>query len=245
VNYGFFLRRHNEGHAPASPKKDPLSKIFLGLSAGSARGVSALSPTLQTLARYSNINFEFLTTRLIHYFLLFQNDSSNSAPSLNDVDVVKLQECKEEFDNTPRETKFAFRSTDLCSWAASSPCTGGENTNRDPTPIQHWALVVHFPRGEKTYLFEAGKDENGLLQAVRAEIPFKDFQVFEKATYFGTIETCPCELLEKAKQVSTTKRFPFYNILNNNCQTWLEDFLLLISPDLLNLLHGKEPGTAM
>ncbi len=233
-----------KGTPPASPQKDPLSKIILGSSAASARGVSAISPPLLTFTRYSNINFSFLTTRLIYYFLMFQNDSSSSAPSLN-ADVVKLQECEDECDFLIREAKFAFRSTDLGSWAASSPSTGGENTNRDPTPIQHWALVVHFDRGNKTYLFEAGKDENGLLQAVRAEIPFKDIQVFEKATYFGTIETCPSELLTKAKQVSTTKRFPFYNILNNNCQTWLEDFLLLISPDLLNLLHGKEPGTAV
>jgi hypothetical protein len=48
--------------------------------------------------------------------------------------------------------------------------------------------------------------------------------------YCGTLDTCPRELLEFAKQVSSngTK----YDLTNNNCQTWLEEFLKLISSDL-------------
>jgi hypothetical protein len=144
---------------------------------------------------------------------------------------VKLQECEEECDEKIREAKFAFRTTDLGSWNSSSPSRQGECTDRDPWTIQHWALVVHFPRGNKTYLFEAWKDEKtGLLQAGRAE--GVDYEVFEKATYFGSIETCPRELLEKAQQVSTGE----YRAISNNCQTWLKEFVGLISPKLLEAL---------
>jgi hypothetical protein len=155
--------------------------------------------------------------------------------------LVKLQECEEECDEKIREAKFAFRSTDLGSWNSSSFYRGGINTDRHPKTLQHWALVVHFPRGKKTYLFEAGKDENGLLQAGRAE--GVDYEIFEKAKYFGTIETCPSELLTKAKQVSTTKLFSCYYVFRNNCQTWLREFLHLISPELLVELYKKIPET--
>ncbi len=153
---------------------------------------------------------------------------------------MKLHECEEECDEKRREAKFAFRSTDLGSWASSS--RGGINTDTDPKNIQHWALVVHFPRGKKTYLFEAWKDEsNGLLQPGRAE--GVDYEVFEKATYFGTTETSPSELLTKAKQVSTKKQSPCYNAFFNNCQTWLREFLDLISPKLLLALYKEVPAT--
>jgi hypothetical protein len=174
--------------------------------------------------------------------LLFQNDSQSSAPSLN-VNVVKLQECEEEFDEKRREAKFAFRSTDLGSWASFSSSRGGINTDTDPTTIQHWALVVHFPRGKKTYLFEAWKDEsNGLLQPGRAE--GVDYEIFEKAKYFGTIETCPSELLTKAKQVSTKQPgWSRYDVFFNNCQSWLREFLDLISPKLLQELYKEVSET--
>jgi hypothetical protein len=157
------------------------------------------------------------------------------------VNVVKLQECEEEFDEKRREAKFAFRSTDLGSWNSSSFSRGGINTDRHSKDIQHWALVVHFPRGKKTYLFEAGNDENGLLQAGRAE--GVNYKVFEEAKYFGTTETSPSELLAKAKQVSTTKNYQTYNAFYNNCQTWLKEFLDLISPELLVELYKKIPDT--
>jgi hypothetical protein len=154
---------------------------------------------------------------------------------------MKLEDCEEECDKETREAKFAFRSTDLGSWASSSP-TGGSNTNSDPMEIQHWALVVHFPRGKKTYLFEAWLDENnGTLQPGRAEILYKDFQVFESATYFGTTMTSPCELLEKAKQVETGE----YNTIINNCQTWMKKFVHLIDQKLLTLLYEKVPATQL
>jgi hypothetical protein len=207
-------------------------------SAASAVVRRAASSSL--LPRYSNFTF-LKTTRLIDSsFLLYQNDSSSCAPSVN-AHLVKLQECEEECDEKIREAKFAFRSTDLGSWAAFPSSAGEENTDTDPKNIQHWALVVHFPRGKKTYLFEAGKGENGLLQASRAE--GVDYEIFEKAKYFGTIETCPSELLTKAKQVSTTKQSPCYNVFKNNCQTWLREFLDLISPNLLQALHKKIPET--
>jgi hypothetical protein len=138
--------------------------------------------------------------------------------------VVKLNDCEKEFDREPREAKFAIRATDLSSWASSS---AGANTDSDPKTIQHWALIVHFPRGKKTYLFEAW-DDDGQLQPGRAQIAFKDIKIFEKADYIGTAVTSPRQLLAIAKQVKTGK----YSALgSNNCQTWLVEYLKRINSD--------------
>jgi hypothetical protein len=136
-----------------------------------------------------------------------------------DPDVKKLEEC-EDNDNMKREAKFAFRPPDLSKW------------NYSP----HWTVVVHFPRGNRTYLYQAWGEE-GLFQPGRAENVNKE--VFEKATYFDTVETTPRELLEKAKQVSTGR----YDALSNNCQTWTREFLYLTSPKLLTSLNDKIPAT--
>ena len=116
---------------------------------------------------------------------------------------------------------FAFRTTDLGSNDQSSAVI---------KELKHWSLVVHFPRGKKTYLFEAGKDEGtGLLEATRTE-NVNYFVFSSRADYFETLHTCPRELLEKAKQVKSNGT-P-YNLTTNNCQTWLKEFLQLISPKL-------------
>ncbi len=152
--------------------------------------------------------------------------------------VVKLQECPEEFDDKIREAKLALRATDVGSWNSSPASTQGEiNTDSDPKKIQHWSVVAHFPRGEKTYLFQAW-EENGRLQAGRAECVNKE--VFEKATQFGTIETSPNELLKKAQKV---KKGNHYALFGNNCQTWTREFVYLISSDLLISLYNKIPET--
>jgi hypothetical protein len=137
--------------------------------------------------------------------------------------IVPLSQCEEEFDMTIREAKLALRFTDISSEGVSKT----SKTDSIPKIFQHWALVVHFPRGKKTYLFEAWKNEsNGLLQPTRAE--GVDYQVFTNATYFATTETSPKELLRKAIQVPTGN----YSILFNNCQTWLKEFVRLISLEL-------------
>ncbi len=136
-----------------------------------------------------------------------------------DPDVKKLEEC-EDNDNMKREAKFAFRPPDLSKW------------NYSP----HWTVVVHFPRGNRTYLYQAWGEE-GLFQPGRAENVNKE--VFEKATYFGTTETCPSELLEKAKKVSTEE----YKKYAYNSQTWTREFLKLTSPQLLTSLNDKIPAT--
>jgi hypothetical protein len=161
--------------------------------------------------------------------------SESNAPPLN-VDVVKLEECEEECDNTKREAKFALRTVDSDIW---KPLSGGAgiNTDMDPTAIQHWALVVHFPGGKKTYLFEAEWDENGHLQASRAE--GVDYEIFEKAKYFGKIETSPKELLTKAKLVPTGEYF--FN--ENNCQTWTVKYVRKLSSILLFRLGYNIPAT--
>jgi hypothetical protein len=117
-----------------------------------------------------------------------------------------LDKCVEEHDHTKRNAKFAFRCPDLDS-------------------ARHWTLVIHFPLEVKTYLFQT-REENGLLQAYRAEI-HQDNKFFEESTYFDTAETSPRELLEKAKKVPTGK----YHVLTN-IQTWLKEFLDDISPEL-------------
>jgi hypothetical protein len=158
-----------------------------------------------------------------------------------EVPVAKVQDSPQEFDSTPREAKFAFRSTDLSSWktlnaSVSKFLTADENNqtdSSDPIPVQHWAVVIYFPEGDLTYVFEANQDENtGYLEAYRAR--HVDYKVFEKAEYFGTAVTCPRELWEKAKQVKSngTK----YNPIDNNCQTWLKQFVKLISPELFKSL---------
>ncbi|EFX80487.1 hypothetical protein DAPPUDRAFT_243747 [Daphnia pulex] len=147
---------------------------------------------------------------------------SNNAPPLN-VKVVKLEDIEEEFDYVKREAKFAFRPPDLGSWN----CTTSD-----------WAVVVHFPGGTKTYQFQAWRDEIDRLQAGRAENVNKE--IFEKATYFGTIQTSPGELLAKAKQLSTSEE---YNKSVNNSQTWTRGFLRLVSPELLLSLYETIPAT--
>jgi hypothetical protein len=156
------------------------------------------------------------------------------------VKPVNLRDCPEECDETIREAKFALRSTDLGSWTSfissgSSGAADGSNTTNSTIfkRFQHWSLVVHFPGGDKTYLFEDGKDKDtGLLEASRTENV--DTQVFDNAMYlyFGTFPTSPRELLELAKQVKSNGT-P-YNLTTNNCQTWLKQFLQLISPDFFN-----------
>nr|CAH0107122.1 unnamed protein product [Daphnia galeata] len=150
---------------------------------------------------------------------------------------ANVRNCPEECDEKIREAEFAFRSTDLGSWTSfissgSSGAGDGSTTNTTVFKrLQHWSLVVHFPRGDKTYLFEAGQDKNtGLLQASRTENV--DKKVFENALYMycGTLDTCPRELLELAKKVKSNGT-P-YDLTTNNCQTWLEEFLKLISPKL-------------
>jgi hypothetical protein len=145
--------------------------------------------------------------------------SQSSAPSLK-VKVVNLEKCPEIFDTTPREAKLAIRATDLECWKSSFRPVE-EPSNTDPKAIQHWALVVYFPRGKIIHFFEAWDDE-GQLQAGRAIIAFEYIDIFNKADYIGTAVTSPCQLLAIAKQVKTGK----YSALgSNNCQTWLKEYL--------------------
>ena len=139
---------------------------------------------------------------------------------------MKLQDCPEEFDGQPREAKFAVRSTDLGIWNSSSQ-SGEEPIDSYPKAIQHWALVVYFPKGEIIHFFEAW-EENGKLQAGRAQIAFEDIEIFNKAEYIGTAETSPRQLLKIAKQVYTGE----YRALgNSNCHSWLIEFFNRINSD--------------
>jgi hypothetical protein len=131
--------------------------------------------------------------------------------------LVRLDECEDEFYRKRRDVQLALYITK----PSRSFAVGEDNEQSDPEDIEHYALIAHFPVGNKTYLFEA-TEENGLLQAGRAEISLKDIE-FE---CFLTVTTSPEQLLATAKQVPTGK----YHVLLNNGQTWLNQFLNLISP---------------
>ncbi len=189
----------------------------------------------------STIQFQVSTNDqilFVHYFRV----ESTLVPSVANGRLVELgmfgeEEGIEEFDNTIREARFAFRSTDLPSWIPSS-VPAQVNTDTNPKIIQHWALVIHFPRGKFTYVFEAWKDKDGFLQAGRTD--GLDYKVFEEATYFGSLETSPYQLVEKAKVVPKGLS---YHAIRNNCQTWLMCFLTSISTELLDSLHSTVPNT--
>ncbi len=181
---------------------------------------------------------------LISICFSYEYRSKNLGAPYRRIEPVDVRHCPEECDDTIREAKFAFRTSDLASWTSvitSDGSVAGRDDGSTATNstvfkrLQHWSLVVHFPRGDKTYLFEAGQDKDtGLLQATRTENV--DFEVFNNAnnyTSFGTLETSPRQLLDKAKQLYSYYQMP-YNLTTNNCQTWLEEFLKLISPHLFN-----------
>ncbi len=94
--------------------------------------------------------------------------------------------------------------------------SGAGDDKSDRKDIQHWALVVHFPVENKTYIclsLEKNQDR-------RAAFSLEDIQVSEKVKFFGTVKTSSKELLGKAKQVGTGE----YRVLFNNWQTWLKEF---------------------
>ena len=157
-----------------------------------------------------------------------------------------MKEQKEIDDETiARDAKFAFQTTDLeftkKPFNSVLSQTADETTDRTfiLREAKHWAVVVHFPKTEKTlektYKFDAGRDDKGYLVYSRHDNI--DKEVFEKAMYFGTAVTSPRELLEKADQVSPkdTK----YDLWSNNCQTWSKAFLNKVSPDLYKSFGEK------
>lgn len=152
-----------------------------------------------------------------------------------------MSDCEEEFDSFIREAKFAFRSTDLGSWGSSCPIISkGSETDIDPVSIQHWALVVYFARGNKTFVFEAWKGDDSCLQAGRGIVQFED--LFKSSHFLGSLQTSPLELLNKAKSVDSIGKPYSLGLLNNsenNCQTWLKQFLKEIDESLLNSLCQK------
>ena len=157
----------------------------------------------------------------------------------------------EESDDETREAQFAFHSQDLNlfkkSTVTSKSTAVNENTNWTMTELQHWALVVHFSKGEKNvekiYKFEAGRDDDGYLEYSRHENI--DYNEFDQAIKFGTAMTSPRKLLEIAKEISPNGK---YNLRKNNCQTWTEAFLNKVSqhsphhqdgPNLYQSLQAK------
>lgn len=130
--------------------------------------------------------------------------------------LVRLDKYEDELNRKRRDVQLALYITK----PSRSFAVGEDNEQSDPEDIEHYALIAHFPVGNKTYLFEA-TEENGLLQAGRAEISLKDIEF----KCFLTVTTSPEQLLAKAKQVPTGE----YHVLLNNAQTWLNEFLKKIS----------------
>lgn len=122
-------------------------------------------------------------------------------------------------------------------------------TRNDPYNIQHWALVAHFPRGNKTYLFEAWKgDKKGILIRGRGEA--EDDAIFKDAEYFGSLQTSPAHLLQCAKNVNGLgRRYSVISlVLNdavNNCQTFFWNFFKGISSELFLKFRKQYPGLSL
>ena len=119
-------------------------------------------------------------------------------------------------------------------------------TNRDPITVQHWAVVVFLPgKPDKYFIFEADEEE-GLLQPSRGT--FTDANIYKLAKEFGSLKTNPRELLECARKVARNgKEYVAYNPFGrtNHCQDWVKDFLLCISPQLLDEMHRTIPTTIL
>ena len=180
-------------------------------------------------------------------FFLFENSRSNKCLS---TDIYKVLNAEESDDET-RNAQFAFHSQDLnlfkISTVTSKSTALNENTNWTMTELQHWALVVHFSKGEKNvekiYKFEAGRDDDGYLEYSRHENI--DYNEFDRAMYFGTAVTSPRKLLEIAEEISPKGKI-LYSVWKNNCQTWTKTFLNKVSehnpqgsPDLYQSLQAK------
>lgn len=131
-----------------------------------------------------------------------------------------------------------MRTTDLGSFNSSSG-QQNEPTNNHPKTIQHWAIVVHFPRGNKTFVFEAWEDENNKLVAGRADENV-DVDVFKNAEYFGTHKTSPKDLLDIARKNKNNGR-KYSILLGVECQLWAKSFIRDVSTDLYGRLRGKLP----
>ena len=180
-------------------------------------------------------------------FFFFENSRSNKCLS---TDIYKVLNAEESDDET-RNAQFAFHSQDLnlfkISTVTSKATAVNENTNWTMTELQHWALVVHFPKGEKNeekiYKFEAGKNQKGFLGYNR--VKNVDYNEFDRAMYFGTAVTSPRKLLEIAEEISPKGKI-LYSVWKNNCQTWTKTFLNKVSehnpqgsPDLYQSLQAK------
>ena len=111
----------------------------------------------------------------------------------------------------------------------NSGISGGLNTCIDPVDFQHWALLAHLEQGNLYLLYEVSQDEaTGKLRAYRADV---SRELFETARKIGYYETSPQELLGKAKCLRSNDTE--YQLLTNNCQTWLKEFLHEICPYML------------
>ena len=177
-------------------------------------------------------------------FVFLRNINFRSSSSSSSYKSTPLCDCEEEFDMTTREAKFYFRSIDLTSWNLSSLSGSGDRvTNNDPVSLQHWALVVHFERGNKTFIFEAWEDkETSLLQAGRAVVTENSF--FKNSTYLGCANTSPYQLLNEAKGVKGIGEAYSLGLFgfSNNCQTFVIRFIAKISRDLYLILPLKVPA---
>ena len=147
----------------------------------------------------------------------------HSIPTSTSYNGIPLEYCAEETDNIKRRALFALLTTDLKTSSLSSNFNsgicGGRDTSIDPVDFQHWALLVHLEQGNLYLLYEASKDEaTGKLRAYRADV---SRELFETARKTGYGETSPQELLGKAKCLRSNE----YQLLTNNCQTWLKEFL--------------------
>lgn len=155
---------------------------------------------------------------------------------------TNVEKCPESFDSVKRSAKVGFRHVDIPSSNTSAEQQRQHATSNDGVRIQHWALVFYFEDsqdGPTVHVFEANCNNEDQLEVGRGITPNLD--VFRQSTYLGTIpETSPRDLLIKAR---SSKCEGSYDVVSNNCQTWLKKFLDMYFPELLNSLYRKLPFT--
>ena len=123
--------------------------------------------------------------------------------------------------------------------------------NPSSAQMQHWALVAHFPQGNRSLLFEAAENqETQQMEAFVSQSLWTEYKNVVKEEIVKVV-TSPKQLLKLAQR--HPKNGSEYSVTFNNCQEWFKIYLNLIlrdcqhnSPDgLLSTASAKLLSTAV
>ena len=154
---------------------------------------------------------------------------------------IRVQDFALELDAVPRKMKVRLRTIDLAIFSAAN-----QAQSKTPMAIRHWQIIFYFPPSpenqlpmETILLFEATR-ENGQLVPY---LTMTDYQTFAEGIDLGKVTTSPAELLQFAKSSDCVNGR--YNLLTNNCQTWIKELIRrrFYSSVYQNLLIETNPFT--